>query len=42
MYQEQPCMVVLMGEGRCTKNSPVLWFYWGREDQYGGVIGEGR
>ena len=32
MYQEQPCMVVLLGKGRCTKNSPVWWFYWGRED----------
>ena len=31
MYQEQLCIVVLLGKGRCTKNTSMVVF-WGEED----------
>ena len=31
MYQIQFCIVVLLGEGRCTKNNSMVVF-WGEED----------
>ena len=31
MYQIQLCIVVLLGEGRCIKNTSMVVF-WGRED----------
>ena len=49
MYQKQLCIVVLLGEGRCTKNSPVWWCYCifpcmglPGATLYGGVIWGGK
>ena len=40
MHQEQLCMVVLFGEGRCTRSSepPCTVVLWGREDLPGTTL----